>query len=281
MSVQNAEQIEYWNEQAGPRWVALQERTDAMLEPLGHEALDLAAPTRGESELDVGCGCGQTVLALAERVGPGGRVVGLDPSETMLELAGRRSEALAQVRFEIGDAQTHAFGDERFDLVFSRFGVMFFADPVAAFANLRAALSDGGRLVFVCWQELERNDWARVPMQALLEHVPALPAAEPGAPGPFSFADRDRVEKILREAGFSSVRVEASLGTLSLGGARTLDEAVDFAFKIGPASRMLADQPPATVAAARESVREALAAHASDDGVRVSRATWLVTARAR
>ena len=280
MSVQNAEQIEYWNEQAGPRWVALQERTDAMLEPLGREALDVAAPERGESALDVGCGCGQTVLALAERVGAGGRVLGLDPSATMLERARRRAEGLSQVRFEVGDAQTHAFGGERFDLVFSRFGVMFFADPIAAFANLRAALVDGGRLAFVCWQEPARNDWARVPMQALLEHVPAPPPAEPGAPGPFSFADGERVAKILREAGFADVRVEPSVGLLSLGGARTLDEAVEFAFKIGPASRMLADQPPATVAAARESVREALAAHASDEGIRVPRATWIATGRA-
>lgn len=280
MSVPNAEQIEYWNEQAGPRWVALQEGTDAMLEPLGREALDVAAPAPGESALDVGCGCGQTVLELAERVGASGRVLGLDPSATMLDRARGRAGALAQVRFEVGDAQTHAFGDERFDLVFSRFGVMFFADPVAAFANLRAALADGGRLAFVCWQAPAENGWALLPMQALLEHVPAPPAAEPGAPGPFSFADGDRVAKILREAGFASVRVEPSVGTLSLGGARTLDEAVEFAFRIGPASRMLADQPAATVAAARESVREALAAHASDEGIRVPRATWLVTGRA-
>jgi SAM-dependent methyltransferase len=279
MADDNQEQSEYWNEQAGPRWVAAQERIDAMIEPLGLEGIQRAAPAPGERALDVGCGCGQTALALAERVGPSGRVLGIDLSEPMLALARDRAAGLDQARFVRADAQTHDFGDERFDVIFSRFGVMFFADPVAAFANLRGALAPAGRLVFVCWQSPARNGWATVPMQAVLRHIAPPPAADPDAPGPFAFADADRVEKILREAGFAEVAVESSEGTLSLGGSGTLDEAVEFGLNIGPGSRLLADQPPETAAAARASVREALAPFERPDGVHVPRATWIASAR--
>jgi SAM-dependent methyltransferase len=275
----NAQQAAYWNEQAGPKWVALQERLDRMIGPLGREALDLAAPAPGERALDVGCGCGDTTLLLAERVGPGGRVLGIDLSAPMLERARARGAGAANLRFEQGDAQTHGFGDERFDLIYSRFGVMFFADPPAAFANLRGALAEGGRLAFVCWQDPGRNDWARVTVGAVLKHVPPPPPPEPDAPGPFALADAERVRKILGQAGFAEVRIDASEGTLLLGGDATLDEAVEFGLRAGPASRLLAGQGPETLAAATESLREALAPFAAPEGVRMPCATWLVTAR--
>lgn len=278
MPADNTEQLAYWNEQGGPRWAALQQQIDAMLEPLGREALDVLAPAPGEAALDVGCGCGQTTLELAARVGSRGCVWGLDPSAPMLARARERASSLAQVRFVEGDAQVFDFGDQRFDLIFSRFGVMFFADPVAAFANLRRALSDGGRLGFVCWQAPARNPWAGAPVEAVLRHVPAPPAPEPGAPGPFSFAERERIEKTLREAGFAEVQVESSVGDLWLGGTRTLDAAIEFALRVGPGSRLLLGQPEATAAAARASIGEALAPYVGEAGVRIPRATWVVRA---
>lgn len=279
MTEPNAEQVEYWNEQGGPRWVALQTELDEMLEPLGREGLDAIAPAPGEAAIDVGCGCGATTLALAERVTPGGRVLGVDPSQPMLALARERSAGLDSVEFACADAQTHDFGDASFDLVFSRFGVMFFADPVAAFENLRRALVPGGRLGFVCWQTPALNGWATLPMQAVLRHVAPPPPPEPGAPGPFAFADADRPAAILRDAGWVDVQVESSTGTLSLGGGADLEESIEFALHVGPGSRLLLDASEETRAAARESVRKALEPFASDDGIRLPRATWIVTAR--
>ncbi len=168
----NAEQIQYWNEQRGRAWVAQQELIEAQLAPLGRHAMDRAAIAAGERVLDVGCGCGQTTLELARRVGPRGSVLGADISSVMLgrarELAG--AAGATNVRFEEADAQTHAFPPAGFDVLFSRFGVMFFADPRAAFANLRTALRPGARVAFVCWQALPLNPWMAVPLAAALQH---------------------------------------------------------------------------------------------------------------
>ena len=275
----NAEQIRYWNEEAGPRWVAFRDRLDALIEPLGALALERAAAAPGERVLDVGCGCGQTSLALARQVGPQGRVTGIDLSAAMLEVAaGRARDAgLGQARFLAADAQTAEL--DPVDLVFSRFGVMFFADPVAAFANLRAALAPGGRLVFVCWQAIGANPWMLEPLLAMAKHVALPPPPAPGEPGPFSFGDAERVRGILRDAGFSRLRIEPAETELRLGGPGGIDEALDFVLRIGPASAALRDAAPDSVARVGEAVREVLAARARPDGVSMPAAVWLVTAR--
>jgi len=232
----------------------------------------------GERVLDVGCGVGQTTLELAERVGPSGSVLGIDISTPMLARARERARAagLANVRFENADAQTHAFTPESVDLVYSRFGVMFFADPTAAFANLLRALRPGGRLAFVCWQAMTENAWMRESLAAVLKHVAPPPPADPHAPGPFAFADAARVRGILERAGFRAVRHEAVPGQLSLGA--SLDEAVSFAVEIGPASRLLKEAPEAARAAAVAELRKALEAHVTPKGVDLGYATWIVTA---
>src|SRR6266850_2472283 len=182
----NQEQIRYWNEQGGPRWVQRQQQLDAQINPLGLVAMQRAEIRPGERALDVGCGCGQTTLELAQRVGASGSVLGIDISQPMLTRARERQQELGikNLEFLHADAQTYSFERERFDLIFSRFGVMFFDDPAAAFANLRTALRSAGRLCFLCWQTLEKNEWARVPFLAATRHVqpPAPPA--PDAPGP-------------------------------------------------------------------------------------------------
>ena len=277
----NAEQITYWNETSGAKWVALADVIDAQIAPLGRAVMERAGVRAGERVLDVGCGCGHTSAELAERVGREGAVLGADLSAPMLEAARRRaaSAQLSNVRFENVDAQTHAFAAESRDLVYSRFGVMFFADPRAAFANLRRALRPDGRLAFVCWQALARNDWARIPLEAAARHVPLPPPPAPGAPGPFSFADAERVRGILEAAGFAQVRAEPLERELVLGGeGADLDEAVRFVLQAGPTGAALREAPESARARVPEAVREAIAPYATPQGVRMASASWVVTA---
>jgi SAM-dependent methyltransferase len=273
----NAEQVRYWNEIAGPRWVTQEEFLDSQISELGVATMDRAAVRPGEAVLDVGCGCGQTSLQLAERVGAQGSVLGIDVSEPMLERARLRSRA-ANLRFQLADAQTAGF-PERFDLAFSRFGVMFFSDPPAAFRNLRRSLADEGRLAFVCWQGLDRNPWMREPLVAVAAHVPLPPPPAPGAPGPFAFADSARVKGILDAAGFSDVAFEPLERTLRIGGDGGLDAAVQFLLQLGPAGAALREAGEDASLRAAKAVREALAPHVTEQGVRMDSAAWIVTAR--
>ncbi|MBW2280355.1 MAG: methyltransferase domain-containing protein [Deltaproteobacteria bacterium] len=279
MSNDNAQQVEYWNEQAGPNWVAGKASIDALIEPLGRAAIERAAPSPGESVLDVGCGTGQATLELARRVGASGRVLGLDISGPMLERARQdaRAAGLSQLRFEQSDAQTHAFG-ESFDLVYSRFGVMFFADPTAAFRNLASALAPGGRVVFVCWQGVGQNAWVHVPIAAMAKHVEMPPPADPTAPGPFAFADGERLRGILQDAGLADVTLEPHEQPLVLGGDGSLDAAVEQLIRVGPAARLLADATDETRETVAAAVREALEPHQGPDGVRLGAACWIVRA---
>ena len=273
----NADQIEYWNELAGPKWVAAETLLDAQIGSLGRRAMEHTGVAPGEAVLDVGCGCGQSTLQLADRVGPGGSIMGIDVSRVMLERARSRAADRANVRFEAADAQTATLPNGRYDLVFSRFGVMFFADPMAAFANLRSSLKPGGRIAFVCWQELGRNPWMRVPLAAAATHVslPAPPA--PDAPGPFAFADADRVQRILTGAGFANAVCEGLEQTLLVGGGGELDRTVEFLLQIGPLGALLREAGEATRSAVAGAVRDAVAGYVTQEGVRMDAAAWLVT----
>ena len=277
----NAQQIEYWNVTTGPRWVELQERLDAQIEPLGLQVMERAAISVGERALDVGCGCGQTSLQLAERVGPHGSVLGIDVSAVMLERAAERARAagLTHLEFANADAQIHDFGSARFDLLFSRFGVMFFADPRAAFGNLRRALVPGGRLAFASWQELARNPWMRDPTVAAAALLELPPPPPPGSPGPFAFSDAERVTGILEDAGFVDVAHEPVACRLSLGGGGGIDDAVRFMLQVGPVAAALREAPEAKRSAVASAVAEVLRAHESDDGIVMDGAIWIVTAR--
>jgi SAM-dependent methyltransferase len=277
----NAEQIQYWNEHAGPKWVALQRLIDSQIEPLGRMAMERGEISAGERVIDVGCGCAGTSLEIARRVGSSGEVLGIDISGPMLERA--RSAAaeagIRHARFEHIDAQTGTFETESFDVLFSRFGVMFFANPPAAFANLRSALRAGARLSFVCWQAIQENAWMLVPMGAALQHLPPPPIPAPDAPGPFAFADPDRVRRILSGAGFEDVQLESIRETLTVGGTGSLDEAVDFLLQMGPTSRILRDSDPALTPKVAASVRQALEPYYGEEGLRMPSAAWIVTAR--
>jgi ubiquinone/menaquinone biosynthesis C-methylase UbiE len=279
----NAAQIEYWNDVSGPRWVEVGDVLDAQISPLGLVGIDAAAPTPGERVLDVGCGCGQTTLQLAQRVGADGFALGLDLSQPMLARARERALAggVHNVQFEQADAQIRDFSaSPPFDLVFSRFGVMFFADPVAAFSNLRRALAPGGRIGFVCWREFALNPWMSEPMAAVAKVVTPPERPAPGAPGPFSLADAERLRGILEGAGFVQVTLDPVERKLALASGGTLDDAVRFTMNVGPVAATLREAGPEAAGAIEAAVRESLAPHQTPDGVVLSFAVWVVGARA-
>ena len=267
----------YWNDVAGHTWTELADLMDQELCELGLAAMEALAPRAGDALVDVGCGCGQTSLQLAERVGPSGSVLGVDVSRPMLAEARRRAEAagVRQVTFVEADAQTYAFPPGALDGLFSRFGVMFFADPAAAFANLRRALKPGGRLAFVCWRPLAENPWMTAPMGAVLKHLPAPAPPPPGAPGPFAFADPERVRSILGEAGFR--HIDARPIDLPMGGF-SVEDALKMAMRIGPVGALLRENPDVAPKVVDE-IRETLAAQAVDGRVALPGAAWIVTAR--
>ncbi len=276
MSEANAAQIEYWNGQVGDRWATFQARLDASMVDIAAAAYAFAAAKPGERVLDVGCGCGTTTLEHAKAVGPSGAVTGVDISHPMLEVARRRAaEAGAPIDFREADASEAAFTPD-FDLLFSRFGVMFFADPVAAFANLRKALKSGGRLRFVCWRAAAENLWATAPFAAAMDLLPPQEPGDPHAPGPFAFADGERLKKILTQAGFSDPRLEKLETHMHMGA--DVDEAVDQAFKIGPLARALAQADDAVKDQVRARIRDALAKFQTARGVAAPAACWLVAA---
>jgi len=234
------------------------------------------APAPGEQVVDVGCGCGDTSLELGRRVGPEGGVLGLDISAPMLEVARGRAMASGahNLDFQEADAQVAALPDDR-DAVFSRFGVMFFADPAAAFANLRRSLRPGGRLAFVCWRSLAENLWMRLPAETAAGLVPPAPPPEPGAPGPFAFADPERVRGILAGAGFTGIEItphDEAIGGLDL------DATVEMSFRVGPLGAILREQPD-LAPVLRERVREAVRPWMRHGAVYMPSATWLVSAR--
>jgi SAM-dependent methyltransferase len=275
----NADQVEVWNGVGGDRWVAEQVRYDRMLEPFGRAVLDAADVGRDLQVLDVGCGCGATTLDAA-RAAASGTARGVDLSAQMLQLARDRAAAedIANATFEQCDAQTHPFGQERFDRVISRFGVMFFADPAAAFANLVSTLRPGGRLVFAAWQPLARNAFMTVPAAAAMAHVPPLDPPEPGAPGPFSLEDPDHVRRLLTGAGLHDVELTGVDVPVVLGGFGGLDEALTFFRNDGLGRRLFEGVDAVTEAKAMDAVADALAPHATTRGIELQGSAWVVTA---
>jgi len=273
----NAEQTAFWNAEAGESWARLQDRLDRQLQPLGRRVMAALGLASAERVIDIGCGCGQTSLELAQAVGPRGSVLGIDVSAPMLAVARGRAPppGSAPVRFIEADAQVFDFQQAVADAVFSRFGVMFFADPIAAFANIRAALRPGGRLAFVCWRDVALNPFMTLPFAAAAPFLPEPPApADPLAPGPFAFADGERLRAILAGAGFADIALIPHDQAIGPG---NLEETTQVALNIGPLGRALRETPGRTQAV-REAVRAALAPHVTADGVLLASASWIVTA---
>jgi SAM-dependent methyltransferase len=278
----NAEQFEYWNGEAGKRWAQEDQTMARLLRPVSAALLDHAGVEGCRNALDIGCGGGSQTMMLAERLGPDARVLGVDISEPMLEVARGKSAAggedMADVAFLQADAATHTFDKNDFDLAFSRFGVMFFEDPAAAFSNIHEALRPKAQLAFSCWQSLRDNDWTLIPLQAALQHLPAPEMPDPHAPGPFAFADSQRIQEILESSGFRDIAVESFARDIRFGEAATLQESVKKLAMIGPVSRLIAGQESAVLEQVFASMEEVLAPYYRDGALNLPGAIWFVTA---
>jgi SAM-dependent methyltransferase len=272
----NQDQIDYWNGPTGAKWAKFQSEMDRNLADCTVGLLKLAAPQPGENVLDIGCGAGEISWRMAEAVGPGGKVMGVDVSRPLLNQARSRAHA-RNVHFEEGDAASYPFQPE-FDLIISRFGVMFFDDPKAAFANIRKAAARGGRLAFICWRPMPENEWTTLPMSAARPLLPEQPAPDPFAPGPFAFSDPARVKGILEDAGFRDVKIEKMDGVMDLG--PSPEQAGFQMTNLGPVSRALRDESEETRAKVQAAVTAAFTKFQKPGhNITPAIACWLVSAK--
>jgi len=276
----NAGMSEFWNGKGGESWVSREARLETSLRPFGQQAMAAGAITAGQRILDIGFGCGDSSIELAGKVGPEGQVHGVDISVAMVDAAEKKAtqKGISNVSFECADAQIKAFPVDNYDLVFSRFGVMFFDDPIGAFKNIYSALKPGGRLAFICWAPREENAWVGLPLQAVAKHL-TLPAP-PGLdePGPFSLSEEARVSRILGAAGFSNIAVESFQTPFVLGG--DVDEALSFLMQLAPSGGAInnAESDEETRARIALDMAKMLKSYDSEKGVTMAAAALLVTA---
>ncbi|WP_136619936.1 MULTISPECIES: class I SAM-dependent methyltransferase [Mesorhizobium] len=274
----NTRQAALWNDASGKAWVEMQPILDEILAPFERLVVDAGYPGEGGNVLDIGCGAGATTLAMARRVGNDGRCVGLDISQPLVALATERTrvEKVANASFEVGDAQAYAFESGHFDAVVSRFGVMFFDDPVAAFANIRQAARRGGKLAFVAWRSPVENEFMTTAARAAAPFLPPAPAPDPDAPGQFAFADGAKVKRILEASGWSSIEVEQAdvLCQIAEGDLMT------YATRLGPVGAALREVDRATAEKIATVLPAAFAPFVEDGEALFNAACWLVTALA-
>jgi len=274
----NKAQIEYWNGPTGEKWAQYNDETDRALADAAEAALKLAAAQPSERVLDIGCGAGAASLSLADQVGPGGHVTGVDISRPLLAMARSRVQA-PNVEFLEADAALYPFQPE-FDLIFSRFGVMFFVDPIAAFANIRKAAHKQARLAFICWRSVKENEWASLPYGVAKPFLPERVPADPFAPGPFAFADAGRLRAILEAAGFRNIGIEKFSGVMDLGRVPA-QAAFEVTSLMGPTTRALRNADEATRNKVLDAITKALAKlQTGEEPIRLGTACWLVRALA-
>ena len=273
----NTDQANAWNGLEGTTWAAHQDRYDALIHSYHLHLLDAAAVASSDRVLDVGCGCGETTRDAA-RAALSGSALGVDLSEQMLERAEQRSaeEGLTNVAFARADVQVFPFEPGSFDVVMSRFGIMFFAEPVAAFGNLAAAARPGARLAFVAWQPLAENEWL-LELRRSLAMGRDLPEPVNGTPGPFGLAEADTVRTLLHRTGFADIDFAEVREPLVVG--TDADDAYEFVSKMTPVIGLLNDLDDATRAVALEQLHDSLVAHADRSSVQFGSCAWLVTAR--
>lgn len=279
---ENAEQIKFWNGDAGTHWTDRNNEMDLMLQPLGAAVIERASPATGEHVLDIGCGCGGTTLDIANRLGESGHILGVDISQPMLDLANHKIGSLpAELQgvpsFQLADASIFDFPAGVYDLLFSRFGVMFFANPTAAFANMRQALKPGGRLTFICWAPPEQNDWIMTPLMAAREHLPPTEKPDPKAPGPFAFSDNDYVTDILETAGFTDIGFESISPLMKIGRGQSVEDTAEFFMEMGPVSRALVNQPETLLAKIKSAITEAIRGRYKNGFVEMGVKCWIVS----
>ena len=275
----NPRGAEFWNSTMGHAWVSQQAVISDVFTSVTSVSLDAAAAKLGEHVIDIGCGTGDTLLAFAKVVGPSGSVLGVDVSTPMLDFAKHRAveATLSNAAFALADATSYAFEPRWADLVYSRFGVMFFDDPIRAFTNIRSGMKAGGRLVFVCFRTMPESPWFRVPIEAARPHVPPQPPVDPLAPGMFSLGRQERLGGILTEAGFREVAIKAT--NVPIHG-KDITQSMAFITQAGPLPALLENASGEQRMRATEAVRNALAANIGTDGRGLHVGLWLVSALA-
>ena len=278
-------QSEYWNGKAGKKWASLANNQDTLLGKLGEATMDAAGISTGQSVLDIGCGSGGSTFEISRRVGAGGAVWGVDISEPMLDIATARltSHDIGNVNFSEADVTTFDFTGHYFDIAFSRFGVMFFEDPVASFSSIANSLKSKGGLAFCCWRSLSENEWFEVPLNAGLKFCdlsdPVDAAGSSYVPGPMAFKDQDRIDKILNESGFTNISIKDYKSMLVVG--PTPQIAANNLINIGPLSRLIQNSDDQIKALVQTELEQQLMHHVTPKGVELKSNVWIITARKR
>ncbi len=275
----NEAQFEFWQDLA-PGWLASETHTELVSASFGDAAMNRLALRPGERVIDIGCGTGGTTLALATAVGPTGQAVGVDIAPAMVLAAQEhaRGRSVKHAQFVTADAQVDDLGDGIYDAAYSRFGVMFFADPVSAFANIRKSLRAEGRLAFACWTNLFGNEWMFVPGAAVVSVTGALPPMPgPEEPGPFSLEDPGRVETLLRDSGFTDVEITLQEESIVIP-PEEIEALVALSSRVGPVREALRTADAATALAIEQAVRTALSERIEHDELKLTATALVVTA---
>ena len=276
----NEAQFEFWQDLA-PGWLASESHTELVSASFGDAALNRLALQPGDQVVDIGCGSGSTTLALANAVGPAGRAVGIDIAPAMVQAAQEhaRGRDIEHAVFVTADAQVDDLGDAIYDAAYSRFGVMFFADPVSAFGNIRRSLRSEGRLAFTCWTNIFANEWMFVPGSAVVSVTGALPPMPgPGEPGPFSLEDPERLEAVLRDSGFNDIEITRQEESIVIP-REEIEALAELASRVGPVREALRTADPDTASAMKQAVRTALSDRIEHDELRLGASALIVTAR--
>ncbi len=276
----NADQAQYWSEGPGRKWVQQREALDTLMAPVLDLVLERAGLTPGAQVLDIGCGAGTSTIKIAQRIAPAGRVVAVDIAASLLDEARARAEGVPGAHFILADAQTHAFELGAFDMALSRFGMMFFSDPVQAFRNIASGLKPGCPLIFAAWCGVADNPWFAIPAKAATDRLGNVPSSDPRAPGPMAFQDREYVADLLAVAGLQDISVTREEVFLTPGG--TAADAAALSTRIGPATRVIKERNATAedIAAIQDAVRVQISACETPEGVKVPAAIHLCMAHA-
>ena len=271
-------QSEYWNGSAGKKWASLADNQDTLLGKLGEAAMDAASLSNAQTVLDIGCGSGGSTFEISRRIGSGGAVWGVDISKPMLDIAITRltNHDIGNVKFSEADVTTLDFTNHSFDRAFSRFGVMFFEDPVASFVNIANSLKPNGKLAFCCWRSLSKNEWFELPLNVGLKYCAPPNQVDPHAPGPMAFKDQDRINSILNASGFTKVSIHDHESKLVVG--PTPKIAASNLTDVGPLSRLMQNSDNHIKMLVQTELEKQLMEHVTSRGVELNSNIWIVTA---
>ncbi len=279
---QQPNQETLWAGQNGERWLANVDRFEGTIEPIGEALIERATCREGEHIIDVGCGAGATSIAIARQVGATGSVTGLDISPVLVAEATKRAQIAGfdHANFILGDAATVSLPMTQADCIVSRFGIMFFSDPVAAFTHMHGFLKSDGRLAIACWASLPQNQWMLEVRNILAAHFP-LPTPIPHAPGPFAFSEPAYIEEILQTSGFKDITISPWKSNLFVGGSGSNPQsAAEFLLKALSVAQLPEDLPDSVKTTIQVELTERLTAYDTKDGVQMPASVWLIDAKA-